>query len=184
MRRQALVVITTALLLAAVAIAQRDTLEGPKRPGPSVSLVSTGPVAISKTKPTKFSLTFRVAPGYHVNSHTPKSENLIPTSLKLDPPQDIAVGKFVYPPGQDFAFEFSPDEKLSVYQNDFTVGATATTTANVDSGTFKMRGELTYQACDNRQCYPPKKAPVEFDIKVQKTARKGRRSPGQSPHTH
>jgi DsbC/DsbD-like thiol-disulfide interchange protein len=175
-------VYSCALLIALGAFAQRDTLGGPKKAGPSVTLVSTGPVAISKTKPTKFALTFRVADGYHVNSHTPKSENLIATSLKLDPPQDIAVGRLTYPAGHDFEFDFAPGEKLSVYEGDFTVNAIATTTANVATGTYKMRGDLTYQACDKAQCYPPKKAPVEFDVKVQNTAARGKRNPGQSPH--
>jgi len=166
------------------AVAQRDTLSGPKKPGPSVSLVTTGPVTISKTKPTKFSLTFRVGDGYHVNSHTPTTENLIPTSLKLDPPQDIAIGRLTYPPGKDREFEFSPGEKLNVYEGDFTVTALATTTANVNTGAYKMRGELTFQACDKAQCYPPKKTPVEFDLKVANPATKGRRNPGQSPHVH
>jgi hypothetical protein len=149
-----------------------------------VTQVTTGPIAISKTKPTKFALTFRVADGYHVNSHTPKSENLIPTTLKLDPPQDIAAGRLTYPPGKDLEFEFAPGEKLSVYEGDFTVGGVFTTVKDVTPGTYKMRGELTYQACDHRQCYPPKKTPVEFNVNVQKATARGRRNPGQSPHVH
>jgi hypothetical protein len=174
----------TLLCLATAALAQRDTLDRPKPGAPSVSLVSPGTVAISKTKPTKFALTFHVADGYHVNSHMPKTDNLIATSLKLDPPQDIVAGRLTYPPGQDLEFEFAPGEKLSVYQGNFTVTGMFTTTKNVTPGTYKMRGELTYQACDHRQCYPPKKTPVDFDVKVQKASTRGGRNPGQSPHVH
>lgn len=172
------------MLFALSAFAQRDTLDAPKRPGPTVTQVTTGPIAISKSRPTKFSLTFHVADGYHVNSHTPKTENLIPTSLALDPPQDIAIGKLTYPPGQDLEFAFAPGEKLSVYEGDFTVRGVITTAKDVTPGSFKMRGTLTYQACDKAQCYPPKKTPVDFDVKVQKAAARARRNPGQSPHIH
>lgn len=177
---------TTAIVAVLVvgAFAQRDTLSGPKKAGPSVTLVTTGPVLVSKTKPTKFSLTFHVANGYHVNSHTPKTENLIATSLALDPPQDIAVGRLTYPPGRDFEFSFAPGEKLNVYEGNFTVAGMITTSKNVASGTYKMRGNLTYQACDKAQCYPPKKAPVDFDFKVQNTASKTSHRTAQSPHVH
>lgn len=172
------------LLVASCAFAQRDTLGGPKHPGPSVSLVTTGPLAISRVKPSPFALTFHVADGYHVNSHTPKTDNLIPTSLALDPPQDIAVGRVTYPPGKDFEFSFAPGEKLSVYEGDFTVKGMMTTAKNVTPGTYKMHGSLTFQACDHQQCYPPKKTPVDFNIKVQNPPVKPRRNPGQSPHIH
>jgi thiol:disulfide interchange protein len=183
-RAPALVVVFACMIFTATTFAQRDTLQGPKKSGPSVALVTTGPVAISKTKPSKFSLTFHVADGYHVNSHTPNSENLIATNLKLDPPQDIAFGRIAFPPGHDFEFSFAPGEKLNVYEGDFTVNGMATTTANVNPGTYKVRGELTYQACDKAQCYPPKKAPIDFDVKVQKAASKGRHTSRQSPHVH
>jgi hypothetical protein len=176
--------IACVLLVASTAFAQRDTLGGPKRPGPSVSLVTTTPVTVSKVKPSPFTLTFRVADGYHVNSHTPKSENLIPTSLALDPPQDIAVGRVSYPPGKDFEFSFAPGEKLSVYEGDFIVKGMMTTAKNVTPGTYKMHGSLTFQACDHQQCYPPKKTPVDFDVKVQNAPVKAHHNPGQSPHIH
>ena len=66
-------------------------------------------------------LNFRVPPGYHINSNTPKSEFLIPTALKMDLPTDIILGKIEYPAGEDTSFPFSPDEKLSVYSGDFTI---------------------------------------------------------------
>jgi hypothetical protein len=42
-------------------------------------------------------LNFRIPGGYHINSNTPKSEFLIPTSLKMDLPTDIILGKIEYP---------------------------------------------------------------------------------------
>jgi hypothetical protein len=169
--------------LANAAFAQ-NSLDRPKPKAPSVELVTTGPIAISKYSPTKFSLTFRVAPGFHVNSHTPHSENLIPTSLKLDPPQDIVAGRITYPAGQDLSFEFSPDEKLNVYEGDFTIAGLFTTTNTVNIGTYKLRGTLSYQACDNRQCFPPKQTPIDLDVRVQGAPKKAPRKPGQSPHVH
>ncbi len=40
-------------------------------------------------------------------------------------------------------------------------------------GIFKVHGELQYQACDDRSCYPPKTLPVAFEVRVVK-GRRGR----------
>ena len=75
---------------------------------PSVSMVPVGPVTAQRTKQTIVDLDFRVASGFHINSNAPKSEFLIPTSLKMDPPTDIVLGRVQYPAGKDLSFPFSP----------------------------------------------------------------------------
>ena len=46
-----------------------------------------------------------------------------------------------------------------------------------------MHGELKFQACNDRQCFPPKTTPVDFDVKVAKGAgTKSHRKSAQSPH--
>jgi hypothetical protein len=54
----------------------------------------------------------------------------------------------------------------------------------VIAGKYAVHGELKYQACDNAACYPPKKIPVDFQVKVVKGAAPVRRNPRQSPHIH
>ena len=88
---------------------------------PSVTLAPVPLVTAPRATQTPVNLNFRVARGFHVNSNTPKSEYLIPTALKMDLPTDIVLGKIEYPAGEELAFPFSPDEKMSVYSGDFTV---------------------------------------------------------------
>jgi hypothetical protein len=107
-------------------------------------------------------LNFRVVEGLHVNSHTPKSELLIPTSLTLDAAPGVKVGTAVYPAGTAYSFRASPDEKLDVYSGAFTVKVPVTAQA----GTRMLEGKLRYQACDHEACYPPKTLPVEVAITV------------------
>jgi hypothetical protein len=141
-------------------------------------------VKAPRTKQTAVTLNFRVNRGFHINSNTPKSEFLIPTTLKMDVPTDIVLGKTDYPAGEELTLPFSPDEKLSVYSGDFTVTLMVHPLKSVVPGNYAMRGTLRYQACDNAQCFPPKTLPVNFDIKVVKEAGTGRRNPAQSPHVH
>jgi hypothetical protein len=169
-------------LLAGLAHAQ--ILNAPK--APSVTTVPTPMSAIRRGEPGQVDLRFRITPGYHINSNTPKSEFLIPTSLKLDAPTDIVIGKITYPVGRDMAFPFSPDEKLSVYSGEFDIAVVVRPLHTVLPAKYMIRGQLKYQACDNAQCYPPKQLPVQFEVKVEKGKPVGtaRRNPAQSPHAH
>jgi hypothetical protein len=119
-----------------------------------------------------------------VNSNLPKSEFLIPTVLKLSAPTDIVIGRVTYPAGSEMSFAFAPEDKLSVYSGEFPVVVEVRPLAEVIPAKYMIRGELKYQACDNAACYPPKKLPVQFEVKVIKGPPPRRRNPGQSPHIH
>lgn len=156
-----------------------------KTGGPSVSLVAAPLPSIIRGEPGDVDLRFHIANGYHINSNKPSEEFMIPTALHMEATTDIVIGKINYPAGQDVAFEFAPDQKLSVYSGSFTVGVTVRPLHTVPPGKYAMRGALKYQACDNRACYPPKQLPVEFEVRVVKAPppAHGRR-PAQSPHAH
>jgi len=167
------------LLFAATALAQ-----SPGKKAPSVTLAPIDPVSVTRGKGAEVSLHFRVAPGFHINSNTPKSEFLIPTALKMDAPTDVALTKTSYPAGKDMTFPFAPDEPLNVYTGDFTISMMVRPLHTVQPGKYAIHGDLKYQACDNAACYPPKHLPVEFEVKVLKNATPAGRNPAQSPHAH
>ena len=106
--------------------------------------------------------------------------------LKLNPPTDIAIARVSYPRGEEMSFPFAPDEKLSVYSGDFALDVRVRPLHTVMPGKYMVRGTLKYQACDNLACYPPRQLPVQFEVKVVKSAPAPvvRRNPGQSPHAH
>jgi Thiol:disulfide interchange protein DsbD, N-terminal len=158
--------------------------QSPGKKAPSVTLAPIAPVNVTRGQAGEVSLAFRVASGFHINSNTPKSEFLIPTSLRVDAPTDIAITKLTYPAGKDMSFPFAPDEPLNVYSGDFTVTLKVRPLHTVMPGKYAIHGELKYQACDNAACYPPKKLPVDFQVKVLKGASVAGRNPAQSPHAH
>lgn len=151
---------------------------------PSVSMAPVPLLTAQRAAPTKVSLEFRVASGFHINSNTPKDQFLIPTALKMDPPTDIVLGKTEYPEGKDLSFPFSPDEKLNVYSGDFAINLSVHPLHSVVPGKYVMHGILRYQACDNAQCFPPKTLPVSFEVKVVKEPPGPHKNPAQSPHVH
>jgi DsbC/DsbD-like thiol-disulfide interchange protein len=102
-------------------------------------------------------LHFRVVDGFHVNSHTPKSELLIPTQISFQPAAGVKAETVEYPAGTSYSFSFDPTEKLDVYTGAFTVKLPMV----AEAGTHTVDGTLRYQACDHAACYPPKSLPVQ-----------------------
>ena len=180
MKNLAWIMAVSAVLLPVAGRAQGEF----SAPKPSVQVVRISAAPLEKGKGAPIHLDFRVAQGFHINSNHPNSQLLIPTVLRLDPPTDLTLGNITYPAGQDLAFAFSPDEKLSVYSGDCSVRATARTIGSLRPRAYRVHGELHYQACDNSACYPPKSLPVAFDVRVERPAAKVRRNPAQSPNVH
>lgn len=136
--------------------------------GPNVSQIEPPTVMVKPGHTAHVSLKFRVADYYHINSHKPLDELLLPTEVKLSPPTEIMVSNIAYPTGHMLSLPFAPDSKLSVYTGDFDVSATVRAAQNMPAGTFRIHGELKFQACSDRQCFPPKTTPIAFDVKVSK----------------
>jgi hypothetical protein len=113
--------------------------------------------SVAAGKKSVVELHFKVLDGYHVNSHTPKSDYLIPTVLKTDPTAAVVVSTPEYSAGHEFSFSFSPTEKLDVYTGDFVVKVPVVAAA----GEHLMQATLRYQACDHAACYPPKSLPLQ-----------------------
>src|SRR5208283_4225778 len=171
------------LVVALLAAASFSSAQVPPPP-PPVAIAAVPLTTTERAKQTMINLNFRVPPGYHINSNTPKSEFLIPTALKMEVPTDIMLGKIEYPAGEDLTFPFSPDEKLSVYAGDFAVAVGVHPLHSVVPGKYVMHGVLRYQACDNAACYPPRTLPVSFEVKVVKEPAEHHANPAQSPHVH
>ncbi len=113
--------------------------------------------SITANRPSTVALHFRVDPGFHINSHTPKSDMLIPTRLIVEDLNGAEVRDVTFPPGTPYSFAFEPTTKLDVYTGDVTL------TAHVQArpGAYTLKAALHYQACDQAACYPPKTLQVE-----------------------
>jgi Disulphide bond corrector protein DsbC len=145
--------VVCALLMSAVGTVAQDA---PAKK--AYVLYAAEPQTVAAGKQAVVTLRFHVVDGYHVNSHTPKEDFLIPTMLKLETAQGVTPGAIDYPPGHEYSFSFDPKEKLDVYQGDFTVKVPVTATA----GEHTVDATLHYQACDNAACYPPRSVPVKL----------------------
>ncbi|MGI4854013.1 MAG: protein-disulfide reductase DsbD N-terminal domain-containing protein [Janthinobacterium lividum] len=124
--------------------------------GGHVSFLADGQ-NVAANQPGVIMLHFKVDPGFHINSHTPKSDMLIPTKLLVEDLNGAAVSAVDFPQGTPYSFAFEPKTKLDVYSGDVAL------TAHVKAkpGSYVLKGALHYQACDQTACYPPKTLALE-----------------------
>jgi hypothetical protein len=132
------------------AVAQEIQLDDQSRAKKPHLVLLTDGVDVKAGSEQVVELRFRVDPGYHINSHTPMDDLLIPTTLKLVPGMVKVVGT-EYPKGEIIKLTGN-GEGLDVYQGEFKVKLRMV----APRGFSTMTGTVRYQACDNEACFPPK----------------------------
>lgn len=143
-----------------------DTFDqGPASPA-VFTVLPAEPVAVAAGHRVRVELKFRVGNGYHVNSHNPRADYLIPTTLSLSAPSSLKIEKIIYPAGADITLPFDPTDKLNVYSGEFVVAASLAASPALAPGAYPIKGEIRYQACNDNSCFPPKKMPVQFAVVV------------------
>jgi len=117
-------------------------------------------ITVPAGKASSVALHFRIAQGLHINSHTPKEEELIPTAFSIPEGFGVRLEQANYPSGTDITLPLDPKTKLSVYTGEFIIQARIVAVA----GDHLVEAKLRYQACDNNACMPPKTITVPIDV--------------------
>ncbi len=158
------VAVSAALALAiGAASAQSPLIDSPNRSiarGAAVEYLFPEQVTVPAEKPSPVALHFRIAEGFHINSHTPKEDYLIPTTISIPATSGVTLDAAMYPDGADFTLPLDPSTKLSVYTGEFTINARIV----AERGNHLVRASLRYQACNKDACMPPKTVEVPIDV--------------------
>jgi thiol:disulfide interchange protein len=153
------------LPLLALALAGRAEAQL-KAPEKASFVLSVDRTAYDPGAPAKVAALVSIEHGWHVNSHQPSFEYLIPTVLDLQLPPGWAAGTFVYPVAKLKTFSFEP-KPLAVYDGDVVVLAEIKLPKGVAKGTYPITAALRYQACNDSQCLPPVTSKAEIRVKVE-----------------
>jgi thiol:disulfide interchange protein DsbD len=159
MKKIALSTIIAAAFLVAPALVSQENYQAVS----AKSLVSRDAVRPGET--FKAAVILKIMAGYHINDNAPLDEFLIPTALTIDDNPDFEVVEILYPKGRRARFAYSEAE-LVVYEGEVVLGALLKAKAGVPAGTKSLKGTLSYQACNNESCLPPKELPVEIVVPI------------------
>jgi cytochrome c biogenesis DsbD-like protein len=130
---------------------------------PDVGATVALPARLAAGSKTTVVVEMAIGPGWHVNSHTPSDKFLIPTDVALVTTAG-ALSAFRYPKDVAKTFSFS-DKPLKIYEGTVRFEADLDLPAAA-SGEVSVHGSLTYQACNDRQCFAPAKISLEATAAV------------------
>ncbi len=100
---------------------------------------------------------------WHVNSHTPSESYLIPTEVTLKASAGT-LSSVRYPRDVEKRFSFS-EKPLRVYAGTVRFEADLELPGGA-AGPVSIAGSVSYQACDDKQCFAPAKIPLEATLAV------------------
>lgn len=119
--------------------------------------------ALQPGKSAVVAVVFDVKEGYHTQSHTPSEEAYVPFVVKLNDAAGVTAHDVVYPQGEDKTYSYG---KLNVYEGRVTAYVPIDVKADAAIGELKLSGTVSYQACDDKACYPPASQKFEVTTKV------------------
>ncbi|MGE3276643.1 MAG: thioredoxin family protein [Vicinamibacterales bacterium] len=149
-----------ACLLAAAAVLPA---QGPPNPPTVTPVLGADGVAAGGT--VRAALVVELPAGYHVQSNEPSDPGLIATEVHVDAPDGVRVEEVVFPPALDFDQE-GADTPLKVFEERFAIGVQLAVSGQVSDGSLAVPVRLRYQMCDDKLCYAPKTARVEWTLPV------------------
>jgi len=124
---------------------------------------------------SRIKLMVGIEPAAHVHLYAPGAEKngYKVVSLQIDPSADYRSEAQAYPSGKLLAFP-ELKETVPVYSEptllgeDVVIAATKEFNNSIGEGrVIHVAGTLSYQACDDHQCFLPAQQPVTWDIHVQ-----------------
>jgi DsbC/DsbD-like thiol-disulfide interchange protein len=135
---------------------------------PSAELTpAVQPQAVHAGETVSGELRVELPDGIHVQSDNPREDYLIPTRLTFALPEGVTVEEITYPPASDWFLE-GQEEPLAVFETEFTVRWRLALGPEVPAGRMVVPASFQYQSCDDRLCYPPVTAPVEWRLSVER----------------
>jgi len=130
---------------------------------PDVRAVLAAPAVAAGGSMVPLTVTMTIGPGWHVNSHLPSEAYIIPTGVMLSSSAG-ALSPVRYP--GDIVRRLAFDEKpLRLYEGVARFAADLALPAAA-GGTVSILGRVTYQACNDRQCFPPVTIELAASVRI------------------
>lgn len=130
-----------------------------------LTATATAPVIVPRGGSASGRLSVYLRGGYHVNSHAPNDEFLIPLRLRWEEGGPVKAGEITYPKPElrDYGFSEKP---VSVFTGSFVIVTRLQASADAPAGPGTLAGKLRYQACNDKMCLPPRTLDVRLPYEI------------------
>jgi thiol:disulfide interchange protein DsbD len=120
----------------------------------------------------KIALRLTIAHDWHLNSHTPTFDYLIPTDFEILPREGVIVTDIQFPKGEKQKFEFA-EQPIDVYSGTVTIFASLRLSSRFSPGTDTLLAKLRVQSCNDHVCLAPSTISVSIPVVVAGTGTEG-----------
>ena len=122
---------------------------------PTVRPGETGEIEVS----------FRIRDGWHVNAEKPTLPELIPTTVTIEPADDLTVDAIDYPRPVNRRLGFAGRE-IAVYEGSANIRLKVSVSASAAPGLRALAGRLRFQACSDQTCLKPEEIPLDLAVRI------------------
>lgn len=112
----------------------------------------------------KIGLQITIREHYHINSYEVNDPTLIQTSVSVNSKEFKLLNSF-FPKDKKLKFEFTENE-INVYEGEIFAGISLIQTAPLQNGIYDLPVSFSYQACDDKVCYPPKTLTENIKVEI------------------
>lgn len=148
----------------AVALSAQGLLPAPS-PNQHIT-VKVGASAPETTAGGIVSLWVDVTPKANIHVYAPGAKDFQPVTMTVTSAKEFTAGKPVFPAGTPIALPGVKD-RVPVYNSTFRITQPVTAAKTDAHGSaLIVSGTISYQACDDRVCFPPATMPVFWRIAV------------------
>ena len=156
----------------ALALLLGAALQAPAEPVPASNTIIAPRLAADAERlvagaPFRLAVVADIKAGWHVNSHTPKEDFLIPTEIRIKPAEGLVLSPVKYPKHKETKFSFS-DQPLAVYEGRTVFLVQGTVEAKAAPGPRTLTAVISYQPCNDNQCLPPAELTATLTLEVAK----------------
>jgi DsbC/DsbD-like thiol-disulfide interchange protein len=107
-----------------------------------------------------------VTPKQNIHVYATDREGLTPLKLVVTPQANVTAGKVKYPE-PEMSISAGTTSAVPVYRKPFRLAQPITVAGSAKTGdVVTVTGVITYQACDDRVCYPAASLPVTWAVTV------------------
>lgn len=123
----------------------------------------------------RFTITLELAPAPNIHVYAPGVVGYKPIAFTVQPQRGLVIRGLTYSPSETY-FYAPLKETVAVYQKPFRIvqelaldPSPSGRAALKEARTIVVRGTLTYQACNDRVCFPPRTAPMTWTVAVKES---------------